>query len=201
MPNRKTTESCHLCLELFQPWFLGTLMICTNSLTATTPYWTASVRQCTLCWLDRSVKSGVRLILDAEDSTGIPWVWCLQSRKCLCSPIYAHLWSAEINNGCKFETTYHVSICLVLGISDFISRGINTVSKFETVVSQIQKNERDIDSILQSIEMADLMKFPVPEKSNDLPGKTKRIISLDILEFKLIFLDLIPSFFVFFCFF
>lgn len=79
--------------------------------------------------------------------------------------------------GCKYETTYHVSICLVLGISNFISQGINTVSKFETVVSQIQKNEQDMDSKLQSIEMANLLKFPVPEKSNDLPGKTKRMIS------------------------
>lgn len=151
-------------------------MICTNLLTATTPYWTASVRQCTLCWLDRSMQSGVRSILDAEDLTGILWVWCLQSLKCLCSLIYAHLWSAEINIACKIETTYHVSMRLVLGISDFINRGIHTVSKFETVVSQIQKNEQDIDSKLQSMVMANLLKFPVPDKSNDLPGKTKRII-------------------------
>lgn len=45
------------------------------------------------------------------------------------------------------------------------------VSKFETIVNQIQKNERDIDSRLQSIAMANLLKFPVPDKSNDLPGR------------------------------
>uniref|UniRef100_A0A4W6GCG3 Dynein axonemal heavy chain 10 n=1 Tax=Lates calcarifer TaxID=8187 RepID=A0A4W6GCG3_LATCA len=57
-----------------------------------------------------------------------------------------------------------------LGISDFIIRGTQAVSKFESVVSQIQKNERDIDSKLQSMVMSNLLKFPVPDKSNDLPG-------------------------------
>uniref|UniRef100_A0A3B4UD57 Dynein axonemal heavy chain 10 n=1 Tax=Seriola dumerili TaxID=41447 RepID=A0A3B4UD57_SERDU len=57
-----------------------------------------------------------------------------------------------------------------LGIPDFIIRGAQTVSKFESVVNQIQKNERDIDLKLQSIAMANLLKFPVPEKKKDLPG-------------------------------
>ncbi|KAL7391500.1 hypothetical protein ABVT39_010104 [Epinephelus coioides] len=57
-----------------------------------------------------------------------------------------------------------------LGIADFINRGMQAVAKFELVVSQIQKNERDIESKLQSMVMANLLKFPVPEKSNDLPG-------------------------------
>ncbi|XP_031164939.2 dynein heavy chain 10, axonemal [Sander lucioperca] len=57
-----------------------------------------------------------------------------------------------------------------LGIADFINRGIKAVSKLELVVNQIQKNERDIESKLQSMVMANLLKFPVPDKSNDLPG-------------------------------
>ncbi|KAM4616801.1 dynein axonemal heavy chain 10 [Polymixia lowei] len=57
-----------------------------------------------------------------------------------------------------------------LGISDFITRGTKAASKFELLVDQIQKNERDIDTKLQSIEMANLFKFPAPDKSNDLPG-------------------------------
>lgn len=61
-------------------------------------------------------------------------------------------------------------MCLVLGIADFINRGIKAVSKLELVVNQIQKNERDIESKLQSMVMANLLKFPVPDKSNDLPG-------------------------------
>lgn len=66
---------------------------------------------------------------------------------------------------------------LILGIPDFINRGMQAVSKFESVVSQIQKNERDIDSKLQSMVMANLLKFPVTDKSNDLPGRTnKRIL-------------------------
>ena len=66
---------------------------------------------------------------------------------------------------------------LVVGIPDFINRGTQVVSKFESVVSQIQKNERDIELKLQSIAMANLLKFPVPDKSNDLPGKTNKKIS------------------------
>lgn len=65
---------------------------------------------------------------------------------------------------------------LVLGIQDFINRGMQAVSKFESVVNKIQNNERDIESKLQSIEMANLLKFPVPDKSNDLPGRTNRRI-------------------------
>nr|XP_046243361.1 dynein axonemal heavy chain 10 [Scatophagus argus] len=57
-----------------------------------------------------------------------------------------------------------------LGIPDFISRGIQTVSKFESVVNQIQKKEKDIDSKLQSVVMANLLKIPVPDNSNVLPG-------------------------------
>ncbi|TKS80370.1 Dynein heavy chain 10, axonemal [Collichthys lucidus] len=57
-----------------------------------------------------------------------------------------------------------------LSIQDFINRGTQAVSKFESVVNKIQNNERDIESKLQSIEMANLLKFPVPDKSNDLPA-------------------------------
>ncbi|KAK2902109.1 hypothetical protein Q8A73_011855 [Channa argus] len=57
-----------------------------------------------------------------------------------------------------------------LGIPDFNKRGMEVVSKFQTVVNQIQKNERDIESRLHSIAMTNLLKFPVPDNSNDLPG-------------------------------
>ncbi|XP_035496799.2 dynein axonemal heavy chain 10-like [Scophthalmus maximus] len=56
------------------------------------------------------------------------------------------------------------------GIPEFIKQCIQAVSKLESVVSQIQMNERDLDSKLQSMVMANLMKCPVPEKSNKLPG-------------------------------
>lgn len=62
-------------------------------------------------------------------------------------------------------------MCLVLGISEFIGQGIQTVSKFESVVKHIQKYEQDIDAILQSIVAAKLLKLPnKPDKSDDLPG-------------------------------
>lgn len=63
------------------------------------------------------------------------------------------------------------NVCLVLGISDFISHGNQAVSKFKLVVSQVQKNERDIESKLQSIAMANLLKYQVPDNSKDLPSK------------------------------
>lgn len=59
---------------------------------------------------------------------------------------------------------------LVLGITDFIAQSSLAISKFELVISQIEKNERDIESKLQSIGMANLLKLPVPDKSTDLPG-------------------------------
>ncbi|XP_030593055.1 dynein heavy chain 10, axonemal isoform X2 [Archocentrus centrarchus] len=57
-----------------------------------------------------------------------------------------------------------------LGIPDFIDRGIQTVAKFELVVSQIHNNERAIDSKLCSIMTANLLKFQPPDDSGDLPG-------------------------------
>uniref|UniRef100_A0A673CHG9 Dynein axonemal heavy chain 10 n=1 Tax=Sphaeramia orbicularis TaxID=375764 RepID=A0A673CHG9_9TELE len=57
-----------------------------------------------------------------------------------------------------------------LGIADFNNRGLQAVSKFEAVVNQILKNEKDIDSKLQTIVTANLLKFSVPDKVNDPPG-------------------------------
>uniref|UniRef100_A0A669FBB8 Dynein axonemal heavy chain 10 n=1 Tax=Oreochromis niloticus TaxID=8128 RepID=A0A669FBB8_ORENI len=57
-----------------------------------------------------------------------------------------------------------------LGIPDFINQSLQTVTKFEFVVSQIHEHEKAIDSKLQSMMMANLLKFPSPDASNDLPG-------------------------------
>ncbi|CAL8247788.1 unnamed protein product [Merluccius merluccius] len=57
-----------------------------------------------------------------------------------------------------------------LGILEFINRGIQATSKFESLVVPIQRNEREIDSKLQAMEMANLFKFPSPDKSTELPG-------------------------------
>nr|XP_015221526.1 PREDICTED: dynein heavy chain 10, axonemal [Lepisosteus oculatus] len=57
-----------------------------------------------------------------------------------------------------------------LGILDFINRSTQAISKFESLVNQIQKNARDIDAKLQSIESANLFKFPSPSREGDLPG-------------------------------
>lgn len=81
-----------------------------------------------------------------------------------------HLWSVEINIGGIIEIRCHFNMHFVLGIGSFINLGTNTISKFQSVVSQIQKNERDIESKLQSMVMANLLKLPVTDKSNDLPG-------------------------------
>lgn len=61
----------------------------------------------------------------------------------------------------------------VLGTGEFIGRGIQTISKFESVVKHIQKYEQEIESILKSIATAKLLKFPVkPNTSDELPGTT-----------------------------
>ncbi|KAF7665535.1 hypothetical protein LDENG_00140280 [Lucifuga dentata] len=57
-----------------------------------------------------------------------------------------------------------------LGIPKFITQVTEAVSKFESIVNQILKNEKDIDSKLQALEMANLFKFSTPDKLNDLPG-------------------------------
>lgn len=56
------------------------------------------------------------------------------------------------------------------GIPQFVQRGNQATSKFESLVNQIQKNERDIDERLKSIESANLFKFPVADKNGYLPG-------------------------------
>ncbi|XP_075882096.1 dynein axonemal heavy chain 10-like isoform X2 [Nelusetta ayraudi] len=70
----------------------------------------------------------------------------------------------EVNFGCKRLNWNSLGVC------DFISRAIHTVSRFESIVIQIQKNEQDIESKLQSLVTANLLKFPVSDKSTDLPG-------------------------------
>ncbi|XP_017580699.2 dynein heavy chain 10, axonemal [Pygocentrus nattereri] len=57
-----------------------------------------------------------------------------------------------------------------LGISEFINRSDQAASKFESLVNQIKKNENDIDAKLQSMESANLFKFPAPDKAGELPG-------------------------------
>lgn len=67
-----------------------------------------------------------------------------------------------------------------LGISEFINRSTQAACKFESLVNQIQKNERDIDTKLRSIEMANLFKFPAPDKSNELPGTIRMNLNKNI---------------------
>ncbi|XP_077377243.1 dynein axonemal heavy chain 10-like [Festucalex cinctus] len=57
-----------------------------------------------------------------------------------------------------------------LAIADFINEANQEISKFESVVSQIEKNELDIEAKLQSIMMADLLQCPAPDKTDLLPS-------------------------------
>ncbi|XP_071826175.1 dynein axonemal heavy chain 10-like isoform X2 [Apostichopus japonicus] len=49
-----------------------------------------------------------------------------------------------------------------LGISDYVSKCEQAISKFESLLNQIQKNAKDIDARLKSIEGANLFKGPPP---------------------------------------
>lgn len=63
-------------------------------------------------------------------------------------------------------------MCYVLGIPGFISKGIQSVTEFESMVNLIHNIESFIETKLQSMLMANLMKFPVPDGVNELPGKS-----------------------------
>ncbi|TNN52944.1 Dynein heavy chain 10, axonemal [Liparis tanakae] len=93
-----------------------------------------------------------------------------------CVPYLAQSVSLQEHNFIRYVNSlnnvvncYH-SVMERLSIPDFINRGLQAVSKFELVVNQIQKNEKDIESKLQSIVMANLLKYQLPDKSNDLPS-------------------------------
>ncbi|XP_027024931.2 dynein axonemal heavy chain 10 isoform X2 [Tachysurus fulvidraco] len=57
-----------------------------------------------------------------------------------------------------------------LGLSEFITKANQAISQFESLLNQIQKNEKDIEAKLQVIETANLFKFPVSERAGELPG-------------------------------
>ncbi|CAH3028713.1 unnamed protein product, partial [Porites evermanni] len=56
-----------------------------------------------------------------------------------------------------------------LGISDYITRCGQAISKFESLVNQIQKNAKDINSRLEMIENTILFKQPPPKIGGMLP--------------------------------
>ncbi|XP_015260407.1 PREDICTED: dynein heavy chain 10, axonemal [Cyprinodon variegatus] len=57
-----------------------------------------------------------------------------------------------------------------LGIPNFISRGLQKVSELESLVKKIINNERQLESKLHFITMANLLKYPAPDTSSALPG-------------------------------
>ncbi|XP_074525804.1 dynein axonemal heavy chain 10 [Halichoeres trimaculatus] len=91
-----------------------------------------------------------------------------------------------IQRGCK-RLNWNSSV-----VPAFINQSVQAVSKLESVVKQIQKNEQEIEANLQYIGMTCLLKCPVPEKSNDLPGvkefcgriEQERAVTVDLLSKK-----------------
>ncbi|TRY94050.1 hypothetical protein DNTS_011956 [Danionella cerebrum] len=59
---------------------------------------------------------------------------------------------------------------ITLGIPQFIQRGNQAASKFESLMNQIQKNELDIEDKLNCIESANLLNFPLVDQVGHLPG-------------------------------
>ncbi|XP_068162278.1 dynein axonemal heavy chain 10 [Antennarius striatus] len=70
----------------------------------------------------------------------------------------------EMDYGCKRL------IWNSLGIDEFVERCNKAVSNFESVVRQLHDKESQIQSNLKFILMADLMEYPKPDQSNNLPG-------------------------------
>ncbi len=59
-------------------------------------------------------------------------------------------------------------IVMIDSVVHYIIHYWQAISKFESLVNQIQKNARDIDQRLKMIESANLFKPPVP-KADELP--------------------------------
>ncbi|XP_061623123.1 dynein axonemal heavy chain 10-like [Phyllopteryx taeniolatus] len=57
-----------------------------------------------------------------------------------------------------------------LAITDFINEANQELSKFDSIVRQIEHIEIDIEAKLQSIMMADLLKCPAPDNADLLPS-------------------------------
>nr|XP_054773560.1 dynein axonemal heavy chain 10-like [Lytechinus pictus] len=55
-----------------------------------------------------------------------------------------------------------------LGIADYNTRCEQAISKFESLVNQIQKNAKDIDARLRAMELAELFKGPPPQVKEDI---------------------------------
>lgn len=73
-----------------------------------------------------------------------------------------------VNLGLDTHICFHLSRSA--GLSNFITNANHSITQFESLLNQIQKNERDIEAKLQAIESANLFKFPVPERAGQVPG-------------------------------
>ena len=56
-----------------------------------------------------------------------------------------------------------------LGVYDYIVRCEQAITKFESLVNQVQKNAEDIEERLHMIEAVKLLKPPPPKMGCDLP--------------------------------
>lgn len=63
------------------------------------------------------------------------------------------------------------------GVSNFTAKANHAISQFESLLNQIQQNEKDIDAKLQAMESANLFKFTIPERAGELPGNGLPIFS------------------------
>ena len=63
-----------------------------------------------------------------------------------------------------------IVICLLFFAQDYISRCGTAIGKFESLVNQIQKNAKDIESRIQLIKGANLFKIIPARVGGDLPG-------------------------------
>lgn len=64
-----------------------------------------------------------------------------------------------------------------LGVQDYVSRCEQAITKFESLVNQVQKNAGDIEERLQLIESVRLFKKPPSKPGCDLPeAKVHRYI-------------------------
>ena len=71
-----------------------------------------------------------------------------------------------------------------LGIGDFITKCEHAISKFESLINQVQKNARDITNRLQVIERSIVFQYPPLKPGNVYPEA--KVFLINFLNVKIL---------------
>uniref|UniRef100_H2ZL67 Dynein heavy chain tail domain-containing protein n=1 Tax=Ciona savignyi TaxID=51511 RepID=H2ZL67_CIOSA len=130
----------------------------------------ATIWKTVMTWFEREVQaieakylSVARQMKDYEDNKYQQWIEYVDGA--LPGIQYVVNFAPELQ-----EITTETKYMEQLGFMDYITRCDVAIGKFESLVNQIQKNSKDIDSRIQMIRNAELFKRIPPKPSGDLPS-------------------------------